>query len=190
MARIGYQSEECSISSQHCEKECKKNYTTLFYKGLDTNDIEFYCGATVISHKYVLTVRELSLTIIIDLIVYSRLQLTITIISTPRLHTAQKKLIRESLKCMCFFSYIKLHYYLLSMVYNIKVKKIIPTFRAVVRLGEYNTLTDVDCSPESGPDFCSRAVDLPIEKIIHHPGYNLENKTDDIELIRVSFKDY
>ncbi|XP_021946176.1 spaetzle-processing enzyme [Folsomia candida] len=97
------------------------------YQSLDTGDIEFYCGGTVISNKYILTAAHCS-----------------------------EEVDKTELKV------------------------------AVIRLGEYNANSELDCSPDSAPEVnCSRAVDFPIEKIIHHPGYSLENKTNDIELIRV-----
>jgi len=97
------------------------------YESLETGDVEFFCGATVINHKYILTAAH------------------------------------------CTEEFDKSEYRI-----------------STIRLGEYNALTDEDCTPESDPLVnCSRAVDFQVEKTIHHPGYNFENKTHDIELIRV-----
>ena len=57
-------------------------------------------------------------------------------------------------------------------------------FRISVRVGEYNSVTDPDCSDESGK--CTSVQDFEIEKIISHPDYNLDTKFNDIALIRLN----
>ena len=56
-----------------------------------------------------------------------------------------------------------------------------------VRLGEYNTKTTVDCSPND-PSFCSDPpIDIKIVEIIVHRGYTKHsiNTLDDIALLRL-----
>ncbi|CAG7722892.1 unnamed protein product [Allacma fusca] len=55
---------------------------------------------------------------------------------------------------------------------------------AAVRLGEYDTESNPDCSPETGK--CSYIKDADIEKVIAHPNYSPNIKQNDIALIRLS----
>lgn len=62
-------------------------------------------------------------------------------------------------------------------------------FRKSVRLGEYNTETDIDCIFDGNSKECADpAVDLTIEKVIIHENYqpNLKSKRNDIALIRLA----
>jgi Trypsin len=58
-----------------------------------------------------------------------------------------------------------------------------------VRLGEWDTSSDVDCEYIDGDRICSNAaVDIPIEKQIIHEQYDPEasNKHNDIALLRLA----
>lgn len=61
--------------------------------------------------------------------------------------------------------------------------------RQRVRLGEWNTETDVDCDNVRGYRDCNeRPVDLEIEETIVHPDYkvNSANRHNDIALLRLN----
>lgn len=85
--------------------------------------------------------------------------------------------------------------------YIIQLKSIIKNikfFSKKVRLGEYNTETDIDCIYEADntTSCADPPVDIEIEQIVPHPQYNSSdfNKNHDAALIRlktpVTFTDY
>lgn len=60
-------------------------------------------------------------------------------------------------------------------------------YRSSVRLGEWDTSTDIDCEE----DECAAApIDVPVEERISHENYNPNSKTqeNDIALLRLSRK--
>lgn len=60
--------------------------------------------------------------------------------------------------------------------------------RFAVRLGEWNTATDVDCIKVGKKDVCNQqAVDIEVEGTTVHEGYNMNdfNRKNDIALIRL-----
>lgn len=62
-------------------------------------------------------------------------------------------------------------------------------YRYRVRLGEWNTTTDIDCVSVNGKQDCNaQPVDLEIEETILHPDYNSNsvNKHNDIALLRLN----
>lgn len=68
--------------------------------------------------------------------------------------------------CMCWFKT-----YCVFLIYRVSI-----------RIGEHDADTELDCSPQLN---CSRTVDFRIAKMIPHPRYSTEDKSNDIELIRV-----
>ncbi|XP_063697738.1 melanization protease 1-like isoform X1 [Culicoides brevitarsis] len=56
-----------------------------------------------------------------------------------------------------------------------------------VRLGEYDVNKNVDCEVTDGEEICAPPVqDIPIERIIPHPGFNQPRWANDIALLRLA----
>lgn len=67
--------------------------------------------------------------------------------------------------------------------------------RIVVRLGEHNLRTAEDCFEKLGVKYCADPpVDVRVNRLFKHPGYDSGNLKNDIALIklqkRVSFSDF
>lgn len=55
-----------------------------------------------------------------------------------------------------------------------------------VRVGEFDISSDKDCQVQAGEYQCAPSVqDILIEKMIVHPNYDVNNKTNDIGLLRL-----
>ncbi|XP_058453501.1 CLIP domain-containing serine protease B9-like isoform X1 [Malaya genurostris] len=56
-----------------------------------------------------------------------------------------------------------------------------------VRLGEYDTTTDVDCIEQDGERICADPpIDVPVEEKLPHPEYSELTKLNDIALLRLN----
>uniref|UniRef100_A0A1W7R8M0 CLIP domain-containing serine protease n=2 Tax=Aedes albopictus TaxID=7160 RepID=A0A1W7R8M0_AEDAL len=55
-----------------------------------------------------------------------------------------------------------------------------------VRLGEYDTTTDIDCITLDGEQICADPpIDVPVEEKVAHPEYNEKSMQNDIALLRL-----
>lgn len=58
--------------------------------------------------------------------------------------------------------------------------------RAIVRLGEHDLKSEVDCVRYGKATVCAdKHVDVPVETIITHPRYNPKTLKNDVALVRV-----
>lgn len=59
--------------------------------------------------------------------------------------------------------------------------------RVGVRLGEYDTSTEIDCTIIGKEELCAPPVqDISIEEAIHHPDYDSPRFSNDVAVIRLS----
>lgn len=61
-------------------------------------------------------------------------------------------------------------------------------FRIGVRVGEHNIITQIDCEIQADKSKkCNGPVqDLPVQKIITHPGYDSSRLINDIGLVKIA----